>query len=274
MQKQLSFNVIVITLDSCRWDSFYQANTTFIESCCHPKKAFAQATFTYAAHLAMFQGIFPQTKEPIPYYNRYTKQLIRIKNRPTKVPHLVGFPFGTHNIVSGFRSLGYYTIGLGAMEWFKHIDLTSPFEDFFYTGIFANKQIEVFLEQIHVNVRRPFFGLINFGETHHPYKFNNNARILPTVPVKAHPKSKKIEFNDNEWTMQIKCCEYLDEKIKELITCLNGLQRNTIVIICGDHGECFGDDGFIGHGFYHPKIMEVPLAIFETKGDLLIDDTH
>ena len=31
---------------------------------------------------------------------------------------------------------------------------------------------------------------------------------------------------------------------------------------CGDHGECFGEDGYWGHGINHPKVFEVPLGIF------------
>jgi len=43
---------------------------------------------------------------------------------------------------------------------------------------------------------------------------------------------------------------------------LSQLQRGTIVVICADHGECFGEDGLHGHGFYHLKVIEVPLGIF------------
>jgi hypothetical protein len=33
--------------------------------------------------------------------------------------------------------------------------------------------------------------------------------------------------------------------------------------MCADHGECFGEEGFYGHSFYHPKVFEVPMGIFD-----------
>ena len=38
--------------------------------------------------------------------------------------------------------------------------------------------------------------------------------------------------------------------------------REVTVVMCGDHGDCLGENGLWGHGFYHPKVMEVPMAIF------------
>jgi arylsulfatase A-like enzyme len=43
--------------------------------------------------------------------------------------------------------------------------------------------------------------------------------------------------------------------------------RDVTVVMCGDHGDCFGEEGLYGHGFYHPKVMQVPMAIFESKAN-------
>ena len=77
----------------------------FVNSHCPARKAYSQATFTYASHMAMLQGILPSTREPIPYYNRYTKQLIRIANRPIGPASLICFPTGTEDIAVGFRAI-------------------------------------------------------------------------------------------------------------------------------------------------------------------------
>lgn len=238
----------------------------FLDSICPAHRAYAQATFTYAAHMAMFQGIFPHTTKLLPFYNRYIRQLIRISNRTRIVPSFVSFDKGTRNIVSGFWERGYYTLWLGAMEWFHHPYLTKPFQEFHMTGIHASRQVDILLER--VNPLTPFFALINFGETHAPYQFHTNHRIPDSATSRARCVYGK--FDDEGWNDQVRCCEYLDTQIALLISELRMSERTTIVIICGDHGECFGEDGLFGHGFYHPKIMEVPLAIFEINGQQLL----
>ena len=71
-------NFLFVTLDSCRWDSYQRAAMPFLNGICPARRAYAQATFTYAAHMAMFQGVLPHTWERLPFYNRYERQLIRI----------------------------------------------------------------------------------------------------------------------------------------------------------------------------------------------------
>jgi len=34
-----------------------------------------------------------------------------------------------------------------------------------------------------------------------------------------------------------------------------------MLIVCGDHGECFGENMYWGHGYSIPPVMEVPLLI-------------
>lgn len=273
MMKTLNYerpNVLLITLDSCRWDSYVGASMPFLNAHCAGRKAYSQATFTYASHLAMLQGILPGTIELRPYYNRYSKQLIRIANRRTGPTSLITFPMGTENIVTGFGNDGYRTIGLGAMEWFKHPHLSRGFDYFEYTGIHAEKQVDLFLKNIKYNT--PIFGLINFGETHDPYEFKIDSRVPDAVESRARRRSA-LRFGAMDhiaWQRQSQCCDYIDKRIETLFHEIRNFGRNTIFIVCGDHGECFGEDGNFGHGFYHPKVMEVPLAIFDFDGELTL----
>ncbi|MDJ0342846.1 hypothetical protein QMK19_23370 [Streptomyces sp. H10-C2] len=36
--------------------------------------------------------------------------------------------------------------------------------------------------------------------------------------------------------------------------------KRWLVIICADHGEAFGEDGYHGRGIAHPTVMNVPFA--------------
>jgi len=240
----------------------------FLNGICPALRAHAQATFTYAAHMAMFQGILPHVSERLPFYNRYERQLIRIANRTSAVPSIVSFDSGTVNIVSGFRQRGYYTLGLGAMQWFRHPHLTEPFEEFHMTGIHARKQVDILLDRVKPD--QPFFALLNFGETHDPYRFSTDDCVpYSTISRTRRHGRRHGQFDEEGWNSQIRCCEYLDTQLAVLLAYMQEFERPTIVVVCGDHGECFGEDGLFGHGFYHPKVMEVPMAIFELNGQLL-----
>jgi len=260
-------NIVLVTMDSCRWDSYFNSDMKFLKGHCPARKAYSQATFTYASHLAMYQGILPSTREPLPFYNRYARQLIRIANRSTALDSLICFPAGTEDIINGFRDNGYFTMGFGAMEWFKHINLTRNFDEFTYTGIHGKQQTELLIEKAPRD--SPFFALLNFGETHDPYKVGGDSKVPHMLLSRARQLNlDKNEFDKDGWENQSKCCEYIDAWLYEIFEYLKTFERNTIFIVCGDHGECFGEEMLFGHGFYHPKIMEVPLAIFDFNGEL------
>lgn len=42
---------------------------------------------------------------------------------------------------------------------------------------------------------------------------------------------------------------------------IDRLPKPLLVVICGDQGECFGEDGHWGHGYPHAAVMDVPLLI-------------
>jgi arylsulfatase A-like enzyme len=56
---------------------------------------------------------------------------------------------------------------------------------------------------------------------------------------------------------QTKCLEFVDEKIGSLLEKFS----ESSILICGDHGDCWGEDGLWEHGIFHEKVFEVPLVI-------------
>ncbi len=55
---------------------------------------------------------------------------------------------------------------------------------------------------------------------------------------------------------QIKCVEYVDGVLDNLIA---KAPKGTHFIVTADHGECFGEGGYFGHGpIVHEKVLEVP----------------
>ncbi|MFD7787775.1 sulfatase-like hydrolase/transferase [Streptomyces nojiriensis] len=52
---------------------------------------------------------------------------------------------------------------------------------------------------------------------------------------------------------------YADEHLGRLVTSLASTRRRR-VIICADHGDAFGEDGYHGRGIAHPTVTTVPFA--------------
>lgn len=264
-------NFLLLTFDSCRYDTMKLAKTPVIDSFAEVLPAQTEANYTYAAHHSFFAGMFPNCEQPIPYYNRFTRQLIALvgvgetlvsKDAAYKIPSDI-------NMVDGLRRLGLQTVGAGAMNWFKQKTLTDPFEHFLFTGTDADAQIDFLLSKI--DPGKKFFGFINFGETHNPFTFKGNPE-----PPTEWIESRRIEWppvetglvgRDNPaYPHQVRACEFLDSRLPRLFSVL---PEDTLVVLCGDHGEAFGEGGYWGHSINHEVVLTVPLAIFRLDGEPL-----
>jgi len=257
-------NVLIITLDSCRWDSYERAETKNLDKYLKLRKAYSQGTFTLPSHISMYSGILPSVRENVPYYNRFRQYLFRVNVRPDKNKPFVTFPKETKNIIKGFKDKGYHTLGTGAVSWFLNKTLTSDFDEFYFSGICLDKQIKYLTNKV-TQFSVPFFGLLNIGETHDPFEYGNKINDSFSTQRDRMKSFKNEGYDETLHLKQIACLEYVDDQLQYLFQSLKNLNRDTLIVICGDHGECFGEDGLYGHGFYHPKVMEVPLGIFEIK---------
>ncbi len=126
----------------------------------------------------------------------------------------------------------------------------------------------------------PFFIYMHFLDVHAPYsppeifktsfwkkpvpdeakavfKSMLQKRRNPALLAYAHLKDYIISQYDAEiLSMDVKISNFLD-KIKEM-----GLDKNTIVILVGDHGEGFGEHGLFFHGEnLGDEVMHVPLIM-------------
>ncbi|WP_223788791.1 sulfatase-like hydrolase/transferase [Marinicella meishanensis] len=257
------FNFILITLDSCRWDSFELADTPFFDSTGFFKKAHSQATYTMPSHLSMFSGIFPHVEDRIPYYNRFEKNLLWLVEPRKNIEALIDFENCPKDMIEGFGQMGMDTVGVGAMQWFKSPILTEGFQQFNYTGIHARQQIEYLMKSITND--KAFFHMLNLGETHDPYEFGGQVSHSNEARYKMR-NQVDVGFDQASFDKQIESVHFLDGVVEEYLSFVARTSEfPSIVVICSDHGECFGEDGMYGHGFYHPKIMEVPLAIFKIE---------
>lgn len=252
-------SVLFVTLDSCRHDTFASAEAPNLKSIgpCH--RAMAPGNFTYGSHAAMFVGFTPgigQRDEPFlnPKFGKIFKLVgAGFPGKGCEHITLVG-----RNIVDGFKARGYLTLGSGAVGWFDPATqtgqhLTQDFDRFYYPGNTWSlaRQIDWLGRQLAGN-SRPVFAFLNAGETHVPYYHEGapwSRSENPCVPFGAANDAKLCRDR------QRRCLEYVDRLLAPALAAF----ESATILVCGDHGDCWGEDGLWEHGFHHLKVLEVPL---------------
>ena len=104
--------------------------------------------------------------------------------------------------------------------------------------------------------------ILNIGETHEPYEFGGQIDEITESRTRMRLFSDD-GFLDKCFTKQSQSLQYIDTLFKDLLYIISNRQEGTIMVVCSDHGDCFGEDGLYGHGFYHEKVMEVPIGFGE-----------
>lgn len=284
-------NILFITLDSCRYDTTQKANIPTIRSLGEIKEAHTHATYTVPAHTAFFTGHLPAAiNHPLSkYYAESASQLWRIKTGKGR-DRQAGIVFSAQDVLEGYRQLGFSIVGAGGVTQFTDGSFLRKFfknDEFIYCGrnldeepLQTRNEQEFPLSNIDTIVSRlrnkdKWFLFINCPETHYPYDIGNG---IPNKVEKYYPKLyKNLNLRETEepetipddiytalHAMQIKALEYIDTRLKTLLSELPK-DRDTLVIICGDHGENFGEVFASrkrwGHLLPSPAVTTVPLLI-------------
>jgi len=225
-------------------------------------EAMAPSNFTFGSHSAMFAGFTPgiaHVKKSFlnPKYGKIFKMVNGgFPGKGTEFATLNG-----ENIIQGFNNLGYTTIGTGAVGWFDPKTETGrvlgkDFQHFFYPGAshYLERQLKWIDSKIQEFRTNPLFVFINIGEKHVPYYYRDapwNPKENPCIPFGDNNDAKTCKIR------QTKCLEFVDEKLKNLLENFS----NASVLICADHGDCWGEDGLWEHGIHHEVVLRVPLII-------------
>ncbi len=261
-------DVLFITLDSCRYDTFTHCHRVgslpFISSVGPLHRAISPSYFTYGSHAAFWMGFtpgVPGTSDK--WLNPKAGKLFRMVFSGFPGKHESGFQLDGNNIIEGFRRSGYATIGSGAVDWFNNLTetgsvLTTPFDDFFFSGNTwsLEKQLSWLDSRLaKIPSDQSKFVFLNIGETHVPYWHEGaswDRWPSPCVPFGDTTSS----FKDCRYR-QRSCLEWVDSKLAFL---LNSFLESTI-LVCADHGDCWGEDGLWEHGISHPCTLTVPLLL-------------
>ncbi len=274
-------NYIVITLDSCRYDSFMAAEPKNIAKISGGKieRRWSYASWTGPSHYNLLMGLLPHHSPENVFASEYYKD--DFLNYNTR--------FGTEGMEFGklvpslwmpefLRSeMGYIT---GARVSLPVLNNKTGVNRAFDTFQLMDKHNDMLkmLDTLKFSDERPSFYMLNVGETHYPFALPDEdpkdwPRISGIHGVFKHLDSQVVGgklikddkvpqfFNqeklDELRQRQINTVKYLDRVVFPKLYDI--VPKNTFITVTADHGELFGEHGYFGHGpIMHEKVFEVP----------------
>ena len=255
-------SVLFVTLDSCRYDTFAGANLPAMRKVGPLHRAQAPSYFTFGSHAAMFVGFTPGVASiAAPLLNPKFGKIFKLAGAAFPGKGGEGFTLEGRNIIEGFKRSGYVALGSGAVAWFDPGTpaaqlLISEFDEFFYPGNTWSlaRQLAWIDQQLARRDGVPTFLFLNIGETHVPYYHDGAPWVRednPCVPFQTVDRSADCRLR------QRACLEFVDRALAPLLERFSA----ATIVLCGDHGDCWGEDGLWEHGISHPMTLTVPLAI-------------
>jgi hypothetical protein len=255
-----SHDILFITLDTLRYDvacAALAAGQTPNLARWLPEGQWEEChtpgSFTYAAHQAFFAGFLPTPAKPSP---QVAARLFATRFAGSQTTTKDTLVFDTADIVSGLAGYGYHTICIGGVGFFnKQTPLGSVLPNLFSESHWSPRlgvtnpsstqhQVELAIQRLNTfPASQRIFLFINVSALHSP-----NHIFLPNA------------YHDSP-TTQVAALAYVD---KHLGTLFEAVQKRaaTITIICSDHGEAYGEEGFRGHRLAHSVVWTVPYTQF------------
>jgi hypothetical protein len=276
---QAENNFLIVILDSCRFDTFMQAEPKSILKLGPVEKRWSYASWTAPSHYNLLTGLLPHSSPPNVYASDYYKEDFYNYNRRLGAK---GIEFG--KMVPALwlpgllrNTLGYTTharVSLPVLN--PKTGINRDFDTFQLMD--KHNDMRSMLPTLKFDAARPSFYLLNVGETHYPYaKPDEDSSMWPRISgVNGVFKALDKEIDAEGHLMQAKDApqffdqsklDQLRERQVDAVRYLDGvftelwdiLPKKTHVIVTSDHGELFGESGYFGHGpIMHEKCFEVP----------------
>jgi len=263
-------HIVFIIMDSCRLDSFINANTPNIDRIGKVEKRFSYASWTAPSHYAFTMGMLPHSSPTHVYASEVYKEEFALWTDRTGSKELAFRDFLPElSLPKVLSKLGYETIARVSMPVLNQYTLINQhFDD--YKLMDNHNNFAGMVDEIDLSGDTPRYYFLNLGETHYPYMLNGDdlPRISGVHGVfkslggneSSNAASSDAFFDAKQMKMlhdqQITCVEYIDGYVGKI---MDKAPENTYFIVTADHGELFGENGYFGHGpIMHEKCFEVP----------------
>jgi hypothetical protein len=185
-------NVLMVTIDSCTYETALRSKTPFLNSIGKLRKCETLATYTYPAHHAFFIGNLPLLIDGDKSYFNDIEQIWRSTGARESIKP-VGMYVDSATVLEEYRKKEYSIIGAGGVTFFNSLNnnniLPKLFDEFYYfdhtiklpkreriprpATVFPLEHQPEILSSIG-NER--FFLFINTHETHIPYDHPGSKR--------------------------------------------------------------------------------------------------
>ena len=248
-------NVILMTLDTTRADhlgcyGYGPAKTPTLDALARGGVLFTQASsvapLTQPAHSSIMTGMYP------------THHGVRVNGNAalgleqrTIAEALSEKGYKTGAFIGAFVLDGRWGLSQGFqlyddrfdLETYKHLDLASVQRP-------ADKVMDAALSWLESQQSSPFLAWIHFYDAHSPYE--------PPEPfLSEHRAEGPAGLYDGE-------IAFVDQQVGRCVSWLKakGLDRKTVLVIIGDHGEGLGSHGEGTHGYFvYDYALRVPFLI-------------
>jgi len=244
-------NVVVITIDTLRADhlgcyGYKQIRTPNIDGLASDavrfERAYTPVPVTLPAHTVIFTGTYPMLSGMHDFSGNKLNP-----GQPTLASVLKQHGYATGAVIGSAVLDSRFGLNQGFDLYYDHFDFSrldaSNLDEMERPG---NLVADVALDWLAKNHRSKFFLWMHLYDPHYPYR--------PPAPYNE-------EYKDRPYDGEI---AFADAQVGRLITYLkaNGLYRNTLIVLTGDHGESLGEHGEKTHGFFvYNTTLHVPVII-------------
>ena len=271
-------SVVVVVLDSCRYDAFVKASPKWAGTLGPLERRHSYATWTAPSHHNLLMGLLPhpspsETFAADVYRAEFQRwgQRLGVGELPSEglLPAL-WLPSLLRN------HLGYRTTALVSMPVLHpSTPISRDFDS--WRLMPSHNDMSSIVDALRFYEERPVFALLNIGETHYPYAPSGaTPDDLPHLHgLRGTVKQLDQRLRNGQGVSESEAADFFD------LTRLEALQARQVdalasldllfeelfdrvppgtwSTVTADHGELFGEGGYFGHGpFQHPKVLEVP----------------
>ncbi len=254
-----AYNILFVCIDSLRYDVAEEeqnrGGTPVLNRYGRWRRCEAPGNFTYPSHQAMFAGFLPIDVGIKNMKQREKLFFSEDIGMGRKAPE-GAFCFRGATFVEGLEKEGYETFCIGGLSFFdQRTDIgkvmPSYFMHSFWNPSFGPKVRESAKNQIDLAVKKIsgvpeeqlMMMYINISAIHYPNYFYVEGAKKDSV--ESHGAALR----------------YVDAQLERLFYAFHE-KGDTFVICCSDHGTCYGEDGYLYHGFNHPIVNTVPYKHF------------
>ena len=249
-------NLLIVTIDTCRADRIGAyghpaARTPSLDRLARRgilfENCYTSVPLTLPSHCSLFTGRFP-----VGHQVRNNGRYFLNPSQITLAEKMKDQGYMTSAVVAAFVLLAKFGLDQGFDSYDDTLDTHRAYNNF-NSEMTAGEVYEKFSRWFDKNGQQKFFCWLHFYDPHAPY---------------APPREYADKFPNKAEGLYDGEIAYVDATIGRILEDMedNGALGKTMIVVCGDHGEAFGEHGEFEHGvFCYEEALRVPLIFYNER---------